>query len=102
MMRSKENEQLEKRLKSGLDKLNEVKRPTPAIEEITLLIENTRRKQRNEFYLFIVIALIFAFGSITFIVNSPIIYLVGQLIILLSIGIVAVLYLRRIGEKHYG
>jgi len=100
-MSQKNQSNVEAKLQRGLQALDEVQSPTPSIETLTMLIQDTKRKQRQELYAFIIMSLLITFCSVAFIVNLPVVYLVLQLIFIIGIGISAFFIFRKSMVKHY-
>jgi len=100
-MNKKNQSNVDARLKRALQVLDEVESPSPSIEALTMLVQRTKRKQRNELYVFILLSLLITIFSVAFIVNLPVVYLLLQLLIVTVIAIVGVITFRESVVKHH-
>lgn len=92
---------IEAKLKRGLQALDEVESSTPSIETLTMLVQQTKQKQRNELYVFIIVSLLITVCSVAFIVNLPGVYLLVQLLFIIGIGISLIFIFRKSRVKRY-
>ncbi|PPA68460.1 DUF5345 family protein [Jeotgalibacillus proteolyticus] len=95
MDQKSENKIMEEKVRGSLSKLDEIEFKTPSVETLSMLVQETRKKQRKELFLFILVALLLTFFSASFIINSPIVYLIAQIFIGVIIAGAGAYYLYR-------
>ncbi|WP_099305096.1 YxlC family protein [Bacillus sp. Marseille-P3800] len=90
-----------KRFKDGLDQLNRIAYKEPSMAEMLHLVKETKRKQRREAFLFIVVTLLLVNGMVFLLANVPIVFLsinIAMVAIIPAIGVLAIIGGWR--EKH--
>ncbi|TDL32071.1 hypothetical protein E2R51_12755 [Jeotgalibacillus sp. S-D1] len=100
-MSQHDQSEIEAKLRRGLQALDEVESATPSIEALTMLVQQTKQKQRNELYVFVLVALLITVCTVAFIVNLPGVYLLLQLLIIIGIGISSIFIVRKSRVKQY-
>ncbi|KIL53207.1 DUF5345 family protein [Jeotgalibacillus campisalis] len=90
-----ENKRLEDSLANGLRALDTIETSVPSIESMNMLVQQTKKKMRMELYLFLTIALLFTVCTVVFLVNSPGVYVMVQLLFILIVSVWGAIYFYR-------
>ncbi|TFD96553.1 YxlC family protein [Jeotgalibacillus sp. R-1-5s-1] len=100
-MKRNRHDDIEEKLKEGLRDLDRVTAATPSMEEIHMMMTETRKRQRKELIWFILIALCLITVTLLVLINDPVLYAVGQLLFFIIAGISGMIYRRRNGVRQH-